>query len=352
MQRARRADRVSSGHGGGNADAVASGSHHSTSRRCRRYSVNGAMCGGHDRHARRRRPRSPDGTMGIATGACEMRAESIVFLRSSTPPIARSTGASGGRLRRARSTVSVRPARARSARVHAIADEVGVATDSWAIHCRHRRLTTNRQSAAVRARSCSGEARIVERIDVVHGARKATDQAAPLSVARHSRDAVLGMPDVEAPMLRPLEMPEVVANAGLDHRRDVASDGGGHNAHRPTNRVAEEACAARVRRMHRHVVAEPGERIAELERMHDPATRVGRMGEDGDAQRQRHASTSTCRQPISGATAKSQMVSTAVPSAMTTRRSAVIVPMSAAAIPRAQKCASTAGRFVGATASR
>jgi glycosyltransferase A (GT-A) superfamily protein (DUF2064 family) len=42
--------------------------------------------------------------------------------------------------------------------------------------------------------------------------------------------------------------------------------------------------------MDRRLVTEAMQRVAELERMHDAAARIGRMGKDGDAQRLRHAS--------------------------------------------------------------
>ena len=54
-------------------------------------------------------------------------------------------------------------------------------------------------------------------------------------------------------------------------------------------RVAKEAGAGRVRRMHRRLVTEPAQRVAKLKGVHDAAARIGRMGEDGDAQARLHA---------------------------------------------------------------
>ena len=85
--------------------------------------------------------------------------------------------------------------------------------------------------------------------------------------------------------------------------RAATHDGG-------ANVCAEESGARRVRSKNRRLVAKAGERIAELERMHHPAARIGRMGEDGDAQRLLHANVLRTRaQPISGSRAKSQIVS-------------------------------------------
>ena len=61
------------------------------------------------------------------------------------------------------------------------------------------------------------------------------------------------------------------------------------------------------------------ERVAKFQRMHDPAARISRMGENGDAQGSAHAKTSTLAQPISGSRAKSQIVSTAAPSTTLTQ---------------------------------
>jgi len=71
-----------------------------------------------------------------------------------------------------------------------------------------------------------------------------------LSVPRHSRDPILGVPDVELPVRRGFEMADIVGDPGLDHRKDVSTAGCGSNARRPAGRIAEKARARRIRRVY------------------------------------------------------------------------------------------------------
>ena len=66
-------------------------------------------------------------------------------------------------------------------------------------------------------------------------------------------------------------------------------------------------------------MVETRQSIAELERMHHAAARIGRMGEDRDAEALRHANASAGAQPMRGSRAKFQIVSADSPSLMTTR---------------------------------
>src|SRR5687767_9408643 len=107
--------------------------------------------------------------------------------------------------------------------------------------------------------------------------------------------------------------------------------------------------------MHHRLMAELHQRVGELQRMHHAAARIGGMGEYGDAQRLHAAAsafTAAGPKPSSGWRAKSQIASAVLPSVMVTRRSAVIAPISALAMPRAANSAVTAGISAGRTASR
>ncbi len=92
--------------------------------------------------------------------------------------------------------------------------------------------------------------------------------------------------------------------------------GDGSNARGPAGRVAEKARAGRIRRVHRRLMTEAAKRVAELERMHDAAARVGRVRQNRDAQRLLMRTPRPAWQPISGSRAKSQIVSVAMPSVM------------------------------------
>ncbi len=204
-----------------------------------------------------------------------------------------------------------------------------------------------------RAQLQGRETLVIERVDMVYGAGKALDEAALLQ-RRHgvSRNPILGMPDVELPVPGRFEIAEIVGDAGLDHRNDISSGGRGSNARRPAGRVAEKARARRIRRVHGRLMTQTAKRLAELERMYHAAARVGRVRQNRDAQRSSHANAPTWWQPISGSRVKSQIGSVAMPSLRSTRRSGVTCPISAAAMPRAVKRASTAGTFTGGTARR
>ena len=83
------------------------------------------------------------------------------------------------------------------------------------------------------ARVCNALSRSSsKRVDVMHGAGKAGNQAALLQRRqRIARNAVLRVPDVEAPVFRAFEMADVVGDAGFDHRRHVpAPDGASRHA--------------------------------------------------------------------------------------------------------------------------
>src|SRR5260221_12492954 len=102
----------------------------------------------------------------------------------------------------------------------------------------------------------------------MHGAGKPGDEAALLeSRERICRNAVLGVPGVEAAVLCTLEMAQVVGNARLHQGGDAAPDRRRRDAHRPGERVAKEAAAAGVGRMYRCVVAEAAQRVAKFESM-------------------------------------------------------------------------------------
>ncbi len=75
-----------------------------------------------------------------------------------------------------------------------------------------------------------------------------------------------------------------------------APDGRGGHAQGGAQARAEEAGAFRVGRVDDGLMAEAGERVAELQRMHHAAARIGGMGEDGDAQRAAHAASSALRE--------------------------------------------------------
>jgi hypothetical protein len=129
-----------------------------------------------------------------------------------------------------------------------------------------------------------GEPQIGKIVDVMHGAGKPGDEAALLeSCECICRNAVLGMPDVEAAVLCTLEVAQIVGNARLHHSGDAAPDRRRRDAHRSGERVAKEAAAAGVGGMNRCVVAEAAQRIAKFESMHHAAARIGRMGENRDA---------------------------------------------------------------------
>src|SRR5271165_5329959 len=99
---------------------------------------------------------------------------------------------------------------------------------------------------------------------MVHGAGKAADQAALLERRqRVPRNPVLGVPDVELPTARDLEMPEIVGDAGLDHGGDVTPDRRRGDADGRAPRGAEEPSTARIRRVDRRLMPDPAQRVAD-----------------------------------------------------------------------------------------
>ncbi len=101
------------------------------------------------------------------------------------------------------------------------------------------------------------------------------------------------MPDVEAPAFLSLEVHDVIGNARLDHCPHVASCGRCGNGRRGADRAAKETGAAGVGGKDPQFMPKALERVAKFQRMHDPAARISRMGENGDAQGSAHAKTST-----------------------------------------------------------
>ena len=127
-----------------------------------------------------------------------------------------------------------------------------------------------------RAQLQGRETIIIERVDMVYGAGKALDEAALLERRQGiGRNPVLGVPDVELPVSRGFEMADIVGDTGLDHRNDVSTGGRGSNARRPAGRITEKSRARRIRRVHGRLMSETAKRLAELERMHHAAARVG-----------------------------------------------------------------------------
>ncbi len=132
--------------------------------------------------------------------------------------------------------------------------------------------------------------RVVEAVDVVHGAQVAGHDAALLQVGqRVGADAVVGVEHVVAGVAPAAgEVGEERGHAGAHHLRQVAVDARPRRRHRhqfdAAARVAKHRLARRGRRHHRHLVAGAGQRAAEFEHVHHAAARVHRMGQQGDAQ--------------------------------------------------------------------
>ena len=188
----------------------------------------------------------------------------------------------------------------------------------------------------------------------MHRAGKRADQAMLLQGRqRVGRDPVLRVEDVEAAMGGDLEIGDVVLDPLLDHRGKARRSRHRGDARRFAKRFAEEAGARHIRRMHHGLVPETHQSVAEFERVHDPAARIGGMGKDRDAKgRPGHAASSAPAQPSSGRTAKSQIVSLERPSVTATLLPVTMPPISAQAMPRAWKRARMAGTSETATDRR
>ena len=168
------------------------------------------------------------------------------------------------------------------------------------------------------ARSCNAlSSGSSKRIDVMHGARKAVDRAdapsgspahLPKCRLAHARRRNAGFPRAR--------------NGGCSRRcgsRPSPSRSRPTGApERTTSRTArsrKKPAPLVVRRKNRRLVTKTGQRVAKLKRVHDAAARIGRMGEDGNAQLRPHATTSGAwRSPSAALAAKSQIVSMAAPS--------------------------------------
>ena len=148
-------------------------------------------------------------------------------------------------------------------------------------------------------------------------------------------------------------MADVIGGARLHQSPHAKADGPRGDRHGLADGAPEEALAPRIGRMHDAFVTRGDERVRQFQGVYDAAPRIRRMGEDGDAERPRvHAAGPMIPQPISGARAKSQIVSSVAPSEMTTRRSAVTAPIALAERPRAEKSPTTAATSEGATDRR
>jgi hypothetical protein len=199
-----------------------------------------------------------------------------------------------------------------------------------------------------------GDDRIVEDVDMVYGANEAGDQAALFQGReRVGGDPVLRMKHIEPSMLRIGEMVDVIGDARLHQFPYAAADGPGGDRNGLACGGPEKALASGIRGVHGAFVTQGDKRVRQFQRVDDAAARIGRMGEDRNAESSlAHFAVPTAPQPMNGFRAKSQMVSSAAASLMTTRRSAVTAPMALADRPRAEKRPTTAPTFEGATDKR
>src|SRR5271169_1417340 len=148
-------------------------------------------------------------------------------------------------------------------------------------------------------------------------------------------------------------MADVIGGARLHQLPHADADGPRGDRHGLADGAPEEALASRIGGVHDAFVTQGDERVRQFQRVYDAAPRIRRMGEHGDAQGPRvHASGPMFPQPISGARAKSQIVSSVAPSEMTTRRSAATAPMAEADRPRAEKNPTIAATSERATDKR
>ncbi len=129
--------------------------------------------------------------------------------------------------------------------------------------------------------------RLVEVVEVVHGAHEAADLAALDQVGeRVAADRVLRVQHVEAPRLQAARQVGDEGGAASRHHVDDAARGDVHPHEIERTPCGPEHRLARRRRgEHRHAVAPFVQRVGQLQRVHDPAARVDGVGQQGDVQR-------------------------------------------------------------------
>ncbi len=170
---------------------------------------------------------------------------------------------------------------------------------------------------------------------MMDSANEAPDHAGPgqrrQSVAG---DRVLRVPHIEPPPRRRIEIGQVVLDPGAHQIDQPARNRPSGHTDRAALDAAKEPRPRDIGRVDDRVDTLPGQRLGQFQRMDHTAARVGRVRKDRDPHHGPH--------PINARSEKSQIVSRAPPSRIATRRSAVATPISAAAIPRAAKRATTA----------
>ena len=108
------------------------------------------------------------------------------------------------------------------------------------------------------------------------GTGKARNSA--VSFQRRQRiagDAVLSVPDIEIRRSRLREVAQVVGDPDLHHLPRVGTGGRRRHPHRAADRLAEKTFAGDIGGMHHGVMAEAGESVAQFQRMHHAAARIG-----------------------------------------------------------------------------
>ncbi len=122
-------------------------------------------------------------------------------------------------------------------------------------------------------------------VDVMHRPREAFYHSPLLQGGeRIAGDRVLGMEEIETPVLGCFEMPDIIGDPQPHHVGDVLRGGRGHHRDRRRDRGAKQPLAGRVRRMDHRLMAEPGQRVGEFDRVHHAAARVGGMRQHRDPQ--------------------------------------------------------------------
>ena len=108
------------------------------------------------------------------------------------------------------------------------------------------------------ARCCKPTRRsIIERVDVMNSASKAWDQATFLQRRqRVSGNAVLRVPNIEAPVSGARKVTEIVGDPSLDHRPHVAANRRRRDGRSRAQRAAKEAGPGGVGREHSCLITE------------------------------------------------------------------------------------------------